>query len=281
MVPGAHYSCGGVSTDVYGRTELAGLFAAGEVARTGMHGANRLASNSLLEGLVVGGRAGRVAAAHAASSGSPVAEIDVVGREALDRPLLQRAMTRWASVVRDADGLGDLAAALGSAPAAPMNTRADFEDAALTATARVVAAAALARTESRGCHHRRDYAETDPAQALSLTEHARSGSARPAMRLTDDELAEAVITIRRGLDEDLRYGPDITTLATVPEDAQHHSGIGRAGSRCGGRRRHRRYWCSMRFSALAATASWIGWTTAPDCGRASRCCGWRPTPADC
>ncbi|MCE9516118.1 MAG: L-aspartate oxidase [Mycobacterium sp.] len=171
VIPGAHYSCGGVSTDVYGRTELAGLFAAGEVARTGMHGANRLASNSLLEGLVVGSRAGRVAAAHAASSGSPVAEFDVVGREALDRPLLQRAMSRWASVVRDADGLGDLAAALGSAPAAPMNTRADFEDAALTATARVVAAAALARTESRGCHHRRDYAETDPAQALSLTEH--------------------------------------------------------------------------------------------------------------
>jgi L-aspartate oxidase len=169
VVPGAHYSCGGVVTDVHGRTDLAGLFAAGEVARTGMHGANRLASNSLLEGLVVGGRAGALAAAHAVDAGPAQAKLpDAVTRSALPRPELQRAMTRYASMVRDDAGLRRLAGVLDEATPRRLDSRATFEDVALTVAARAVAGAALARTETRGCHHRSDFPDTDPAQARRL-----------------------------------------------------------------------------------------------------------------
>ncbi|WP_343598986.1 L-aspartate oxidase [Mycobacterium sp.] len=168
VVPGAHYSCGGVVTDTEGRTELPGLFAAGEVARTGMHGANRLASNSLLEGLVVGGRAGRAAAEHAVAAGPRDAiPPEPAGRAAMPRNDLQQSMTRGASVVRDADGLRRLADAVASATVRPVLSRADFEDAALTVTAGAVVAAALAREESRGCHHRAEYPTAAADQARS------------------------------------------------------------------------------------------------------------------
>ena len=171
VVPGAHYSCGGVSTDVHGRTSLPGLYAAGEVARTGMHGANRLASNSLLEGLVVGGRAGREAAGHAKIADAPMAKVQPAQRYALDRGELQQAMTRWASVVRDADGLNLLIDELACAAPRTMVTRTDVEDVALTVSASAVAVAALARTETRGCHHRGDFPDTDPAQAVPVSVH--------------------------------------------------------------------------------------------------------------
>ncbi len=177
VVPGAHYSCGGVVTDVYGQTGLPGLFAAGEVARTGMHGANRLASNSLLEGLVVGGRAGKAAAAHAAAAGRVEASApEPVVHTAPARGDLQRAMSRDASVVRDDAGLNRLSDELSRVPVRAIASRWDFEDVALALAARAVTAAALARTESRGCHHRAEYPDAAPEQARSSV-----------LRLADDK----------------------------------------------------------------------------------------------
>jgi L-aspartate oxidase len=179
VIPGAHYSCGGAITDVAGCTEVPGLFAAGEVGRTGMHGANRLASNSLLEGLVVGGRAGAAAAAHSVSVGRTRATMpERAGHAALERNGLQEAMSRDASVVRDAEGLRRLTDVLSAAGARTVFRRTEFEDVVLTLTARAIAAAALARNESRGCHHRADCPETAPDQARSTVLRLADGAVR-------------------------------------------------------------------------------------------------------
>jgi len=177
--PAAHYMMGGVETDVWGRTSLAGLFAAGEVACTGVHGANRLASNSLLEGLVFGARAAR---AMLQSTGDRLAARDkwsVAGDHADDQaatasrqqpatshqPLASSHDVRdlmWRSVglFRSRAGLEGAVARLDAAdgsrdmePGAPLPR--------LLTVARLIARAALRREESRGGHFREDFPQRD------------------------------------------------------------------------------------------------------------------------
>jgi L-aspartate oxidase len=149
VAPAVHYHMGGIETDTQGRTTLAGLYAAGECAATGAHGANRLASNSLLEAAVFGERAGRAAARAADPATEPLLADPAPDLLAGALRLLRRAMTRDAGVVRDATGLtrllGEIAALEAAhGPALPL------------IAARLVAKGALGRRESRGAHFRTD-----------------------------------------------------------------------------------------------------------------------------
>lgn len=156
VAPAAHYSCGGVVTDVHGRTGVPGLYAAGEVARTGLHGANRLASNSLLEGLVVGERAG-VAAAERVGTSRSVTDVELPSTLGIARGELQQLMTDRAGVVRDGNGLEFAGSVLRTLPRPLGEDVRDTEDAALTTAASALVLAASLRRESRGCHTRRDH----------------------------------------------------------------------------------------------------------------------------
>ncbi|MFD8807857.1 L-aspartate oxidase [Streptomyces sp. NPDC059597] len=181
VAPAAHYASGGVRTDDRGRTTVPGLYACGETACTGVHGANRLASNSLLEGLVYAERiAADLAAAHAdgtlaARLPAPVPHADRPAHPLLApeaRLAVQRIMTEGAGVLRSADSLATAAERLrqlhaearealetdGKTPEPGVDT---WEATNLLDVARVLVAAARLREETRGCHWREDRPERD------------------------------------------------------------------------------------------------------------------------
>ncbi|MBV9162661.1 MAG: L-aspartate oxidase [Pseudonocardiales bacterium] len=169
VAPAAHYQCGGVVTDTSGRTTVPGLYAAGEVARTGLHGANRLASNSLLEGLVMGARAAEAVAADLAVSQRPGPPLPPCERRPVAaRDAVQRSMSAHAGIGRDAAGLA-AASAVARATLRRLRTPRDAENAGLTLAAAAVLAAASARTESRGCHLRTDHPRTAARWRRSIT----------------------------------------------------------------------------------------------------------------
>ena len=207
--PAAHYSCGGVRADLHGRTGVPGLLAVGEVACTGVHGANRLASNSLTEALVSGRRAGELLAATlrpgAAAPGGPEAEAGGApgrlgaaapggpeagpgggpGGSLLDpasRAEITSGMSRWAGVLRDPAGLARLAQRLAhlAQPPAPGAAAAGLDLAAVETTnlhtiATLVVAAAGLRAESRGAHRRADVEGPRPQWARRIEARLRPG----------------------------------------------------------------------------------------------------------
>ncbi len=192
IAPAAHYHCGGVITDLRGATALPGLWAAGEVACTGVHGANRLASNSLLEGMVFGPRVIEAigqgidgpeptGAMRAVLEGSaradtiggrrisvpdPTPSAPAEGDTAEQRAALQRTMTRCAGVLRSASSLDEARAtvdAVGAGAAGGPMSPAAYELMNLVTVADALLTAALVREESRGCHTRQDFPETSDA----------------------------------------------------------------------------------------------------------------------
>jgi L-aspartate oxidase len=161
VAPAAHYHCGGVLTDLDGRTTVPGLLAVGEVARTGLHGANRLASNSLLEGLVMGERAVVAVRADVSAETSRPAELILTPAPVADpagRTELQATMSSSAGIGRDLPGLLAAQSAVSwlGDPVGPLD-RWSVEAANLALAAGALLAAAEVRTESRGCHVRTDH----------------------------------------------------------------------------------------------------------------------------
>jgi L-aspartate oxidase len=178
VVPAAHYSCGGVLADLDGRTSVPGLFAVGEVACTGAQGANRLASNSITEGLVAARRCAALLATDLPDGARPVRRPADGAIDPADRTIITAATTRYAGVLRDADGLGRLADTLDAVPRLPADRPLDLaavEATALHTVATLLATAAASRPESRGCHRRTDAPGSRPEWEVRLVHRLDGG----------------------------------------------------------------------------------------------------------
>ncbi|MFF3302799.1 L-aspartate oxidase [Streptomyces sp. NPDC002908] len=210
VAPAAHYASGGVRTDLSGRTTVPGLYACGEVACTGVHGANRLASNSLLEGLVF---AERIAAditgapAAAASEGAPragsgrIPEVDAADSRTVplltaeSRTTIQRIMTRGAGVIRSGASLATAAQELEALRLSAATEEVGSKDAVpgveaweatnLLLVSRVLVAAAREREETRGCHWREDFPDRDDSGWLRHLVVRVTPDRQPVVRTTD------------------------------------------------------------------------------------------------
>jgi L-aspartate oxidase len=204
VAPGAHYACGGIRADMDGRTSVRGLYAVGEAASTGVHGANRLASNSLTEALIAGRRAGDLV-----GRGLPGPAVGLKvpaagpGVSPTARSALASAMSRHAGVVREYEGLNCLAGMLEQAPPAGGGRGADHrrrphsaapdlavvEATSLHAVSVLAVASALARAESRGCHRWRDV----PASCDDAARHTVLRVDDGQVRLAGPGLADPVV----------------------------------------------------------------------------------------
>jgi L-aspartate oxidase len=171
VAPGAHYACGGIRADMAGRTSVTGLYAVGEAASTGVHGANRLASNSLTEAMITGRRAGDLLGRDLPASPGRLAPPPAgPGVDPATRPGLAAAMSRHAGVIRDRESLEHVRQALAQSPPADSGhlNLATVEATSLHAVSVLVAVAALARAESRGCHR---WQGTQPVNSTERAYH--------------------------------------------------------------------------------------------------------------